>query len=86
MTIVFAMIVAVDTSSGDERFRDLCIGFAAVSVIMTMIFNRPTIIWFTEYIGLAKVSLAHKKLVIILFIYIQLNLIGYNGFEKNHSV
>lgn len=61
MSIVFAMIVAVDTEAGSARFRDLCLFFAAIVVIMSSVINGMSITWFWKKIKLINVSFAHLK-------------------------
>lgn len=61
MSIVFAMIVAVNAEAGSARFRDLCLFFAAITVIMSSVMNGMTVVWFWKKIKLIDISFAHKK-------------------------
>jgi len=61
MSIVFAVIVVVDVQAGSARFRDLCVYFSAVTVLMSMCFNRLTVEWFWEKIRLIYNSPAQAE-------------------------
>lgn len=61
MSIIFAMLVAFDVGAGGERFRDLCIYFTAVTVVMSMLINRTTIVWVLEIVGVSRSTSGEKK-------------------------
>jgi NhaP-type Na+/H+ or K+/H+ antiporter len=61
MSIIFAMLVAFDVGAGGERFRDLCIYFTTVTVIMSMLINRGTIIWVLKYLGVSRDTVGQMK-------------------------
>lgn len=61
MSIIFAMLVAFDVGAGGERFRDLCIYFTAVTVLMSMLINRSTIVWVLRYLGVSRDTVGEMK-------------------------
>lgn len=61
MSIVFAMVVAVDVEAGNARFRDLCLFFASAAVLMSSILNGLTVDWVWKKIKLIDISFAHMK-------------------------
>jgi NhaP-type Na+/H+ or K+/H+ antiporter len=61
MSIIFAMLVAFDVGNGGERFRDLCVYFTVVTVVLSMLINRGTIVWVLRWLGVTRDTVGQMK-------------------------